>query len=164
MADVTNIANAKRLIDVGRTSRVARALRAPVTRLCTLSRASGCRRVPSPALRVPAPLDPCAVVVNCTREPGCADHADSLHVLPSDTQSPQIVGRHRRFAKNGRRWRSARGLVGRMRRAGAIARRSRGGGGRAGKGDAKRRAVGSADRAALVRVRLGRDRSVRSRR
>lgn len=44
-----------------------------------------------------------ALVENCTREPGCADHADSLHVLPSGTQPPQIVGRRRRFTRNERR-------------------------------------------------------------
>lgn len=54
----------------------------------------------------PLPLAKRVVVANCTREPGCADHADNLHVLLSNTQPPQIVGRRRRFAKNGRRWRS----------------------------------------------------------
>lgn len=54
--------------------------------------------VQSPATRRrPARL---LAIKNYTREADCADHADSLHVLPNDTQ-PQIVGRRRRFARKG---------------------------------------------------------------
>lgn len=82
---------------------MVKAQRAPATPVhspATVLRRVAPRRATLPSLR-PSPR----LSANCTREPGCADHVDSLHVLPSGIQPPQIVGRRRRFAKSGRwRW------------------------------------------------------------